>query len=61
MNLQKGHSGRGGPAASLMIKSTKGAEREKRIRVVIIAYLPQWGIFSTYRVRFMKSSPSFLG
>ena len=39
MNLQKGHSGGGGMAASPMIKSAKSTEKEKRIGVVRIAYL----------------------
>ena len=60
-NLQKGRSGGGGPIASPMIKSTKGAEREKKIGVVRITYLTQWGIFPIYRVWFMKSPLSFLG
>ena len=61
MNLQKRHSNGDGSAASPMIKSAKGTKREKRIGIVRIAYLPQWGIFSTYRVGFTKSPPSFLG
>ena len=39
MNLQKGRSGGSGLAAFPMIKSTKNAEKEKRIGVVRIAYL----------------------
>ena len=62
VNLQERHSDGGGPIASLIIKSKKKKiEREKRIGVVRIAYLPQWGIFSTYRVRLTKSPHSFLG
>ena len=41
VNLQKGCFSSSGPAASPMIKSTKGAEREKIIGVVRIAYLPE--------------------
>ena len=40
VNLQKGRFDCGGPAASLMIKSAKNAEREKRIGTVRIGYLP---------------------
>ena len=53
VNLQKGHS-----TASPMIKSTKNAEREKRIGVVRIAFLPQWGIFRL--IGFGSRKPSFL-
>ena len=61
VNLQKGSSNSGGPIASLMIKSAKNEDREKRIGVVRIAYLPQWGIFPTYRVQFMKIPSVLLG
>ena len=59
MNLQKGRSDGGGPATSPMIKSAKKmAKREKRIGAVRIGYLPQWGIFPSYKVRFTKSPHS---
>ena len=61
VNMQKGCFNGGVSTTSWMIKSAKGAEREKRIGVVRIAYLPQWGIFLTYRVPFTKSPPFFLG
>ena len=50
MNLQSGHSGDDGLDASPMIKSEKIEEGEKGISTIRIAYLPQWGIFPTYRV-----------
>ena len=59
MNLQKGHSGGGRLVASPMIKSAKNAKRKKRISAIRIAYIPQWGIFQTYRVRLTKSPSSF--
>ena len=61
VNLQKKRFSGGRLAASPMIKSAKNAKREKRIGVVRIDYLPQWGIFPTYRVQFAKSPSSFLG
>ena len=41
VNLQKGHFGSGGSVASLMIKSSKSTEWEKRIGLVRIAHLSQ--------------------
>ena len=61
VNLQKERLGSGGLAVSSMIKLAKNVEREKRIGAVRIAYLSRWEIFPTYRVRFMKSPPSFSG
>ena len=48
VNLQKGRFDGGGPAVSLMIKSAKSTEREKRIGVLIgfgspNPFLPSWG------------------
>ena len=40
MILQKGRSDGDGPTASPVIKSSKNVEREKRIGIVRIAYLP---------------------
>ena len=49
MNLQKRHSNGGRSASSPMIKSTKSAEKEKRIGVVRIAYFPNRGSFRLMR------------
>ena len=57
VNLEKGRFDSDGPTASPMIKLEKSMEKEKIIGVVRISYLPQWGIFPTYSVRFMKSPP----
>ena len=43
VNLQKGHCVSGEPAASPMIKLAKSAEKEKRTRIVRIAYLSPVG------------------
>ena len=61
VNLQKRRSGGDRSAASMMIKLAESTKREKRIGVVRIAYLPIWGIFPTYRVKFTKSHLSILG
>ena len=62
VNLQKGSSEGGGPATFPMIKSAKKmVKMEKRIGAVRIGYLPQWGIFPSYKVRFTKSPHFFLG
>ena len=50
MNLQKGRSDDGVPAASQMIKSAM--TRKKEVEIVGIAYLFMWGIFLIYRARF---------
>ena len=51
MNLQKGRSDDGVPAASPMIKSA--IERKKKeVKIVGIVILFLWGIFLIYRVRF---------
>ena len=59
VNLQRGRSCDSGSITSPMIKSAKSAEREKRIEVVKMAYLSQWGIFLIYKVWFTKSPPFF--
>ena len=59
VNLQKGRFNSDEPTAYPMIKLAKSVEKEKIIGVVRIAYLPQWGIFQTYSVRFTKSPLSF--
>ena len=51
MNLQKGRSGDGVPAATPMIKSAM-ERKKKEIEIVRIAYLSLWGIFPIYRARF---------
>ena len=51
MNLQKGRSDDGMPAASLMIKSAM-ERKKKEVEIVGIAYLFLWGIFLIYRVPF---------
>ena len=61
VNLQKGSFKGDGWTPYLIIKLEKSVEKEKIIGVVRIAYLPQWGIFFTYSVRFTKSPPSFSG
>ena len=51
MHLQKGRSGNGVLAASMIIKSTM-ENKKKEVEIVGIAYIFLWGIFLIYRIRF---------